>query len=319
MSIPYLNEKKKESEEAEKILFTGLDNAGKTTIIYALQREFSKIALLRPTRGAQRRVFDFLGKEIGEWDLGGQLKYRISYLKNPSKYFDKTSICIYVIDILAKTRYRESIDYLKDVLEKFKELCISPPVYILLHKYDPALIKSATNKMKTLEQDVKTTIRREISYDKVFFYNTTIFDLPQIYNVVSEIFLQLYPKSELIDKIIREFAIKVLANGVEIIDDNSLIIGSYYDGDETKRLISRSTPYFLTLNESFKKAEAMGITSEEKNHILVQRFRKYFIFKEISLGNDSPPYFLLILKSNPNYNVEDFDALSNLLKEILYT
>ncbi len=318
MSIPHLGVKKKEAEESEKILFTGLDNAGKTTIIYALQREFSKIALLKPTRGAQRRIFDFLGKEIGEWDLGGQLKYRISYLKNPSKYFDKTSICIYVIDILAKSRYRESIDYLKDVIKKFEEFKISPPVYILLHKYDPALVKSAANKMKTLEQDIKTMVKRDINYDKIFFYNTTIFDLPHIIHVMSEIYLNLYPKSELIDKLIKDFAIKVLANGVEIIDNNSLIIGSYYDNEETKSLTSRSNPYFLTLNESFKKGEGRGMSTEMRNHILVQRFQKYFIFKEISLGSETPPYYLLILKNNPNFNIEDFESLANLLKEILY-
>ena len=69
-SILYL--KKEEAEqrpEASKLLFTGLDDAGKTSIILSLQREFSKIAVLSPTRGAQRRVFDFLGKEIAEWDL----------------------------------------------------------------------------------------------------------------------------------------------------------------------------------------------------------------------------------------------------------
>ncbi|MHA1762245.1 MAG: ADP-ribosylation factor-like protein [Promethearchaeota archaeon] len=318
MSIPHLEIKRKEAGEIEKILFTGLDNAGKTTIIYALQREFSKIALLRPTRGAQRRVFDFLGKEIGEWDLGGQLKYRISYLKNPNKYFDKTSICIYVIDILAKSRYRESVDYLKEVIKKFEEFHISPPVYVLLHKYDPALIKSAANRMKTLEQDIKTMIKKELTHDKIFFYNTTIFDLPHIFHVMSEIYLNLYPKSELIDKLIKEFAIKIFASGVEIIDNNSLIIGSNYDSEETKTLISRSTPYFLTLNESFKRGEGLGINAEERNHILVQRFQKYFIFKEISLGSDSSPYYLLILKNNPNFNIEDFESLSSLLKEILY-
>ncbi len=64
--------KSDEKPDAQKILFTGLDMAGKTSIILALQREFSKIAILKPTRGAQRRIFEFLGREISEWDLGGQ-------------------------------------------------------------------------------------------------------------------------------------------------------------------------------------------------------------------------------------------------------
>ncbi|MFX1500427.1 MAG: ADP-ribosylation factor-like protein, partial [Promethearchaeota archaeon] len=99
-SILYLKKEEPELQvPVNKLLFTGLDSAGKTSIILSLQREFSKIAILSPTRGAQRRVFNFLGKEISEWDLGGQLSYRIAYLKNPSKYFEGTEIAIYVIDI----------------------------------------------------------------------------------------------------------------------------------------------------------------------------------------------------------------------------
>ena len=50
--------------ELQKILFTGLDTAGKTSIILAIQREFSKIANIKPTRGAQRRIFKYLGRNI---------------------------------------------------------------------------------------------------------------------------------------------------------------------------------------------------------------------------------------------------------------
>ena len=60
-SIQYLKKEELPKPESAKILFTGLDDAGKTSIILALQREFSKIAVLSPTRGAQRRIFDFLG------------------------------------------------------------------------------------------------------------------------------------------------------------------------------------------------------------------------------------------------------------------
>ena len=138
MTIQYLTKDDKDKKKvvsASKLLFTGLDNAGKTTIIYGLQREFSKIAFLKPTRGAQRRIFEFMGREIAEWDLGGQISYRISYLKNPGKYFDDTEIAIYVIDVQNRVRLPEAISYLKDVVEQFKKLEIAPPIYIFLHKY----------------------------------------------------------------------------------------------------------------------------------------------------------------------------------------
>ena len=108
----------------EKILFTGLDNGGKTSIIKVLQKQYSQIAILKPTRQSQRRIFEFLGKAISEWDLGGQEKYRIAFLKEPTKYFDNTSVCIYILDIQDKRRFRESLSYFKDVITTFKKLII---------------------------------------------------------------------------------------------------------------------------------------------------------------------------------------------------
>ena len=74
-------------KKAPWIVITALDGAGKTSIILALQREFSKIAKVEPTRGAKRTTFKLLGREVTEWDLGGQKNYLISYLKNPGKFF----------------------------------------------------------------------------------------------------------------------------------------------------------------------------------------------------------------------------------------
>jgi hypothetical protein len=52
--------------------------------------------------------------------------------------------------------------------------------------------------------------------------------------------------------------------------------------------------------------------------MIVQRFGKNFIFKQITLKKDSAPYYLLLLKEDPVFHKEDFESLSNLLKEILY-
>ena len=316
-SIMYLKKEESEvSETASKILFTGLDTAGKTSIILALQREFSKIAILSPTRGAQRRIFNFMGKEISEWDLGGQISYRISYLKNPDKFFEGTEIAIYVIDIQNKPRIPESISYFKDVIEQFKNLEIAPPVYIFLHKYDPALRRGARNEMETVIIDIKEQLKKTTDYEEIYYYETSVYDFSSLIAAMSEILLNLYPKSELIEKTIVEFAKKVESEGVVIIDDNSLIIGSYYKDDETKHLLTASTPYFLTLNDSFQSTSVLENRFE--NRMIVQRFGKNFIFKQITLKKDSAPYYLLLLKEDPVFHKEDFESLSNLLREILY-
>ncbi|MBY8983156.1 MAG: hypothetical protein KGD57_09420 [Candidatus Lokiarchaeota archaeon] len=310
---------KEEDQEAEKILFTGLDGAGKTSIIMALKREFSKIAILSPTRGAQRRVFGYLGKSISEWDLGGQKLYRIAYLRNPGKYFDNTEIAIYVIDIQDKDRIEESINYLKDVINKFKELEIKPPIKIFFHKFDPSLEKSAFNEYSETIIELKERINKTTKYKKLLFYNTSIYDLPSLIKAMSEIYLSLYPKSELIDKTIEEFANKIKSEGVVIIDDNSLQIGGFFKNEKVKEILDSSTPYFLTLNDSFKVAEKRNSSlMNSENQVMVKRNNKYFIFKQISLKKDFSPYYLLLVKEQPEYNKEDIEILSSVLKEILY-
>ncbi|MFX0038368.1 MAG: ADP-ribosylation factor-like protein [Promethearchaeota archaeon] len=315
-SILYLKKKEPEVEVApNKLLFTGLDDAGKTSIILSLQREFSKIAILSPTRGAQRRIFDFLGKEISEWDLGGQLAYRIAYLKNPGKYFEGTEIAIYVIDVQNKPRMSEAISYFKDVIEQFKKLDIEPPIYVFLHKYDPALRRSAQNEMEATVIDIKDKLRAT-KYKEIYYYETSIYDFGSIITAMSEILLSLYPKSELIEKTIVEFAKKVDSEGMVVIDDNSLVIGSYYKDDEIRHILTASMPYFLTLHDSF---EYTGVSEERsKGRMIVQRFGKNFIFKQITLKQSAMPYYLLLLKDEPIFHKEDLESFANLLKEILY-
>ncbi len=322
MTIQYLTkdekEKRKETISPSKLLFTGLDNAGKTTIIYGIQREFSKIAFLKPTRGAQRRIFEFLGKEIAEWDLGGQISYRISYLKNPGKYFDDTEIVVYVIDVQNRVRIPEAISYLKDVVKQFRKLEIAPPIYIFLHKYDPALRRNALNEMKNLELEIKEKIKQSVEYKEIYYYNTSVYDLPTIIKAMSEILLNLYPKSELIEKTIIEFGKKTYSDGIVLLDDNSLIVGSFYKDEETKNLLTASTPYFLTLNDSFVFTEVQPSREQEENHMVVQRFGRNFIFKQLSFKEGVNPYYILMLKQDTHLNKEDIDCFSNLLKEILY-
>ena len=322
MTIQYLTKDEKDKKKvtsASKLLFTGLDNAGKTTIIYGIQREFSKIAFLKPTRGAQRRIFEFMGREIAEWDLGGQFSYRIAYLKNPGKYFDDTEIAIYVIDIQNRVRLPEAISYLKDVVKQFEKLEIAPPIYIFLHKYDPALRRNALNEMKNLEVEIKEKIKQSVDYKQIFYYNTSIYDLPSIIKAMSEILLSLYSKSELIEKTITEFGKKTYSDGIVLLDDNSLIIGSYYKDEETKNLLSASTPYFLTLNDSFVFTEVQPSRKEEDNHMVVQRYGRNFLFKQLALKEGINPYYLLMLKQDTHINNEDIVCFSNLLKEILYS
>ncbi|MBD3194677.1 MAG: hypothetical protein GF317_06465 [Candidatus Lokiarchaeota archaeon] len=313
LAIEYLTEVE---QKAEKILFTGLDSAGKSSIVATLKREFSKIASIAPTRGAQKRIFNFLGKTISEWDLGGQRSYRISYLKSPNKFFENTSVAIYVIDIQDNERFDEALSYLRDVVDKFDELAIEPTIYIFFHKYDPVLSQNALNKYKEIIMDLKQNIIEKIKYDDFHFIKTSIFDISSIIKGISEILLELFPKAILIEKTIKEFAEKSSAEGVVLLDNNSLIIGDFFIDNEIEELLNNSMPYFLTLHDRLKNAK-----SEEKNLenglFSIETAGKFFIFNKINLGDEIEPYFILIVKGSTDYEEENIEILSSLLKEIL--
>jgi hypothetical protein len=101
-----------------------------------------------------------------------------------------------------------------------------------------------------------------------------------------------------------------------VIDDNSLVIGSYYKDDEIRHILTASMPYFLTLHDSF---EYTGVSEERaQGRMIVQRFGKNFIFKQITLKESTMPYYLLLLKEDPVFHKEDLESFANLLKEILY-
>jgi hypothetical protein len=313
-NLEYLKE---EITEAKKILFTGLDDAGKSAIINSLQKEFSKIANIQPTKGAQRRIFKFLGKEISEWDLGGQVSYRISYLKNPSKFFAGTEIAIYVIDIQNNQRISESLSYLNDVISEFKKLNISPPLNIFFHKFDPKLLTNIQNKLNNLSLDLMKKIKNEINYLKVNFFKTSIYNISTIMTAMSQVLLDLYPKSDLIKKTIKEFSEKLNCEGLVLIDNNSLIIGSYYKDMKMGELITRATPYFLSLNDNFQ-IEGMEPSDEQ---MVIHRYNKYFLFKQLKMEENEQPYYIIVLKNdNPwdlYFSQKEFNTFMNILQDII--
>jgi len=307
---------KEESNRTKKIIFTGLDTAGKTSIILALQREFSKIAVISPTKGAQRRIFEFLGTEISEWDLGGQKSYRISYLKNPSTYFDNTEVAVFVIDIQNDLRIPEAISYLNDVIDRFYKLKIRPPMNVLFHKYDPNLTIDSKEKYDTLINELNKKIQKELQYEKLSFYETSIYNLSSIITAISEILLGVYPKTQLIQKIISEFSHKLNCLGLAILDHNSLIIGSYFKNNESKDIIKAIMPFFMKLDDEIQRDN--NLSKDLNDHIIYQKSSYYFLFKKVILKDEFSPYYLILLKKGQYFYKDDIDPLIDLLKAVIY-
>lgn len=122
--VRMLRKIKKEKNEL-KILFVGLDNAGKTTILH---KHFQKpIERISPTFGYQIHTVPYHEKSLVILDVGGQDTLR----KYWSNYFEKLDGIVFVYDISDE---RNFVEYLNMVIEE--NLDRSIPVLILANKCD---------------------------------------------------------------------------------------------------------------------------------------------------------------------------------------
>ncbi|MBN2150326.1 MAG: hypothetical protein JW839_02655 [Candidatus Lokiarchaeota archaeon] len=312
----------------KKMIFTGLDNGGKSSIILALQRTLANLATLAPTKMVDRTVFDYLGYRISNHDLGGQKKYLITYLKQPGKYFIDTSVIIYVIDILETNRYEESISYFKDVLAELEALKTNPLVYVFFHKAEKILLQGDPETERELEGSGMQRVKRlEKSVSdinggrfKVEFKVTTIFDMWSITSAFSDIMLKMFPQSVLLDKTLGEFASSNQLDALLLLDSNSLNLGTYYRNKDSQDIVRSSTPYFLTLLDSWKPFK-MG---SQRKQMKVTLNEYAFYFKEIRQPTPSAKdedayisFYFLAMTTNAKFDVDRLEDFSKMVLGIL--
>uniref|UniRef100_A0A7S2YCR3 ADP-ribosylation factor-like protein 1 n=2 Tax=Entomoneis paludosa TaxID=265537 RepID=A0A7S2YCR3_9STRA len=77
-----------------RILILGLDNAGKTTILYRLQNEGDEVVQTIPTIGFNVETLQYKNIKFQVWDLGGQTSIRPYW----RCYYPNTDAIIFVVD-----------------------------------------------------------------------------------------------------------------------------------------------------------------------------------------------------------------------------
>ena len=221
-----------------KIIISGLDNAGKTSILTALDRkyDFAKdIVHLKPTIRVEYHKMNFLASKLILWDMGGQDQYREIYIKYQDVYFDATDLLIYVIDIQDTERIENSLEYLDAILTFFIESEMDVPLIITFHKFDPELRGNA----EILNQidDLKKKILNKYSNFKVLFQQTSIYDIISIIQLVS------YGLSVFDDKffdlsgLLEKFLVEFKSQALIVFDRNGIIISEYYNDIEPDQYV----------------------------------------------------------------------------------
>jgi hypothetical protein len=108
-------------------------------------------------------------------------------------------------------------------------------------------------------------------------------------------------------------------DALELIDDNSLILGSFYKNKHVEELMNAITPFFLEVNEIFAKVSySRPHEDKPEEQMIIQKFGKNFLFKKFSLKQlESDFYFLGCKSGDANFQTEEFQMFVNLIKEIL--
>ena len=136
----------------KKILFLGLDNAGKTTLLFKIKDDEFKETV--PTVGLNVEQIKYRDMTLTLWDVGGQAR------KLWKHYYDKVDGIIMVID-------STDIDRMKIVKDELAKILVEPglenvPLLLLANKQD---VESAATEAEVAEMlSVSEIERKEIVY-----------------------------------------------------------------------------------------------------------------------------------------------------------
>merc|ERR1711885_76614 len=95
-----------------RILMVGLDNAGKTTVLY--KRKLGEVVTTIPTIGFNVETVEYKNISFTVWDVGGQTKIRPLW----RHYFQNTQGLIFVVDSNDRERITEAQEELQKMLQE---------------------------------------------------------------------------------------------------------------------------------------------------------------------------------------------------------
>ncbi len=211
-----------------KLVIAGLDNAGKTSALIALRQKYNfyeRVKNLKPTIKIDYSSFKFINTyRINLWDMGGQKKFRKIYLTNPV-YFYETDYIYYLIDVQDELKFEESVEYLHELLDIYRDLNYTNEVIICFNKFDPKFkndedyldrAKMVTNLILSQNNDIKFK-----------FFNTSYYDISSISQAFSYSLNTMLHLKE-IDAVLNRFVNNYSCNYAILYTDTGLIISDHY-------------------------------------------------------------------------------------------
>ena len=255
-----------------KLVIAGLDNAGKSSALIALRKKYNfyeRVKNLKPTIKIDYSSFKFLETyRINLWDMGGQKKFRKIYVSNPI-YFAETNYIYYLIDIQDEIKFEESVKYLHDLLDIYRDLDYSNDVIICFNKYDPKF-KNSEDFFDRAEM-IKNLIVSQNKDMKFKFFDTSYYDISSISKAISyslDKFLNLEVIDIGLSKIVNQFscsyAILYTASGLIISDHYMDVMDIRAFEEKISNRINEDLEFFQRLKDEDVKIDDRVALSEDR-------------------------------------------------------
>jgi hypothetical protein len=287
-------------KKSKKVLFIGLDNSGKTSIIMCNKQDMACLGLVNPTFLVERTTFQYLDYDLIQHDMGGQKQYLVNYFKEPGQYFDQADACIFVADIQDADRVNDTLTYFKDVLGQFDALGIKPNVHVLLHKAERYMREGNQADRETMEILQTRMTAAVANRFPLSFALTTINEPWTISSAFATIFNALLGRTEQYKKAIADIATATGATFAALFDNHGIPVAQNSKGKVQDDFVKLATPYFLKIKEILDQ-----IKGNQTDRICIEWDNHEFLVLPIS-----KPLPLLLLIVSTTGKIDKSSALS---------
>jgi GTPase SAR1 family protein len=287
-----------------KVVFLGLSNVGKSTILSILGKRYSLISNLQPTKAIERQTTEIFGYNVISWDLPGQSRLREELvLKENSSALKDANILIFVFDVQETEQIGSAIDFMNQVLRKVEsETRELPYIGVFIHKMDPDIQKKIPISINVKKiQDAVNDIAGGYQVD---FFLTSMFMEPTIYIGFSSVFRKVLSrkKQESLKNVLTSFMDQLLLNAIVILDKNNFIV-NHSEREENDLKILQD--FVFNLISAFQNARKHEIPVDE---IKLQIKDYLFLLLPISLNQNE----IFVVGSTYDPQISFLPSLTNI-------